>query len=251
MLSANTIYNDDCFEILPKLQQDYLGKVDMILTDPPYNISNSKTNITFDKNRRIKYDFGEWDKFNTNGDFLKWSYSWIDLCIPLLKDNGMMIMYFDKDNISYISHYLKANKFVCKGYFADCKSNPVPQLRKVKFMNSWEIVGIWKKEIVKNQKEYTFNNKLPQQKDYVIRPTLLGKERTEHPTQKPLSVLEIFIKYFTNINDIILDPFCGSGSTCVCSKMLNRKFIGIEKDEKYYNIAKKRIDDVKQIELVV
>ena len=69
------------------------------------------------------------------------------------------------------------------------------------------------------------------------------RKRTLHPTQKPVALMEYLIKTYTNEGEMVLDFTMGSGTTGVACKNLNRKFIGIEKDEKYFNIAKKRIEE--------
>lgn len=71
-----------------------------------------------------------------------------------------------------------------------------------------------------------------------------GKERTTHPTQKPISICELFIKYWTNENDLVLDPFVGSGTTAVACKILGRNYIGCENNPEYFTIAKQRISNM-------
>jgi site-specific DNA-methyltransferase (adenine-specific) len=78
-----------------------------------------------------------------------------------------------------------------------------------------------------------------------VSPAVSGKEKTEHTTQKPISLMEHLVKIHTNENDLVLDPFMGSGTTGVACKNLNRNFIGIELDKEYFNIAKERIYDTK------
>jgi len=70
-------------------------------------------------------------------------------------------------------------------------------------------------------------------------------QRTQHPTQKPVALMEYLIKTYTNENEIVLDFTMGSGSTGVAAKNLNRNFIGIEQDQKYFNIAKNRINELR------
>ena len=65
-----------------------------------------------------------------------------------------------------------------------------------------------------------------------------------HPTQKPEALLERIIKSCSNVDDTVLDPFSGSGTTCYVAKRLNRRYIGIEKEKKYFNISKRRIDSI-------
>ncbi|MGZ9432372.1 DNA-methyltransferase [Mycoplasma sp. 613B] len=75
-------------------------------------------------------------------------------------------------------------------------------------------------------------------------PVVSGKEKVDHPTQKSLKLMEEIIKIHTNEGDLILDPFMGSGTTGVAALKLKRNFIGIEKDEKYFKIAKERIEKI-------
>jgi DNA modification methylase len=237
------LYNDDCFKILPKLDK----KAKLILTDPPYFIANevkitrSKNGQKFKKGKDISHDFGEWDKFESLEKFYEFTYSWLDLVDERLADGGMFVCFFDRDKINKISEYMQIKGYKIKGYFAYIKANPVPQSRKVKFMNGWE-------EAIMLQKQptnlLTFNYQLGQQPDYIMLPICSGKERTVHPTQKPEKLMNVFIEYFTNENDLVIDPFMDSGTVPACCKKLNRQFIGIEKDEEYFKIAKERLDNI-------
>ena len=95
----------------------------------------------------------------------------------------------------------------------------------------------------KNSK-WVFNkpDTLPYQRAFFQSPTLLGKERTAHPTQKPVSLMQKIIQIHTQALDVILDPFMGVGSTGVAALALNRQFIGCEKDAKWFLIAQQRLD---------
>ena len=234
------IIQGDCLSVMKSIPDN---SVDLVLTDPPFAISNEvvitrgRNKMKF-KGKDVKFDFGEWDKFDSLEDYLQFTFKWLDECIRILKEGKLIISYFDRDKINFISNYLqKKHKFKLKGYFAHLKSNPVPQARRVKWMNGWEEAGLWQKPNGK----LTFNYQLGQQKDYMQVPICGGKERTKHPTQKPLKIIKLFIKYWSNENDIILDPFLGSGTTAVACKSLNRKSIGIETNKEYCNIARKRL----------
>jgi len=232
-----TLYHADCREILPQI-----GPVDLVLTDPPYGIS-SEVKIARGKNSMkfrgpdISHDFGAWDKFSDLEDFFDFTTSWVNLVDNALRPGGMFISYFDRDKVNFLSHYLQGKDYKVKGYFADCKTNPVPQARKVTWMSGWEIAGMWQKP----GGELTCNWQLGQHKDWGMRPIVAGKERTKHPTQKPLSVLLDFVAYWSNKGDLILDPFCGSGTTLRAAKDLGRRAIGIEAEEEYCQIAKNRL----------
>ena len=92
----------------------------------------------------------------------------------------MLVSFFDRDRINFLSHYLQSQYgFKCKGYFSFIKQNPVPQARKVKFQNGWEAAVM----LQKPDGKLTFNYENGQQPDYIILPICSGNERTEHPTQ--------------------------------------------------------------------
>jgi len=230
----------DCREVMKKIPSE---SIDLVLTDPPYGISKEvvisrKRNLGKFRGSDIILDFGEWDKFSDLKEFLNFTFQWVDECIRVLRPGGMFISYFDRDKINFLSYYLQKNGFKSKGYFAHIKSNPVPQARKVKWMNAWEIVGLWQK----NGGKLTYNYQLGQHPDYMIVPIVSGKERLKHPTQKPEKIIELFIKYWSNEGDIILDPFVGTGTTLKVAKDLKRSCIGIEINPEYFEMAKRRIN---------
>ena len=92
----------------------------------------------------------------------------------------------------------------------------------------------------------TFNNEGKAIHDFIETSTISTKERKmgKHPTQKPLALIEHFVNILSNRGDVVLDPFMGSGTTGVASAKLNRNFIGIELNEKYFNLSLKRIKEV-------
>jgi len=239
-MKINKIYQDDALEILKIFPNEF---VDVVITDPPYGISTemlitrTRNTMKFKATTDLSGNFGEWDKFKDIHEFMQFTYKWVDEADRVLKKGGMFISYFDRDKINFLSHYLQNKGYKSKGYYADCKSNPVPQARKVKWMNAWEEIGLWQKHGGK----LTYNYKEGQHKDYGIRPIVGGRERTKHPTQKPESVIADLIRWWTKPKDIILDPFIGSGTTAVVAKRLGRNFIGIEIDLKYIKVANQRL----------
>ena len=116
------------------------------------------------------------------------------------------------------------------------KSNPMPTNSKINYLST---VSEYFTSFTKVSKP-TFNSEYD--KGIYVFPICSGNERTEHPTQKPLKLMEELILKHSNTNDIILDPFMGSGSTGVACVNTNRRFIGIELDKDYYNIAKERMN---------
>ncbi|MEO0190954.1 MAG: site-specific DNA-methyltransferase [candidate division WOR-3 bacterium] len=241
----NQVITADCFDVLKKLPDN---SIDMILTDPPYMISK-EVKITRGRNRMkfkgpdINLSFGKWDYFPNAQEYYKFTFRWIDECARVLKPGRILAFWFDRDKINFPSVYLqKRHNFKSKGYFAMIKSNPVPQARKVKWMNGWEMIGLWQKPGGK----LVFNYQLGQQPDYMIVPivghTTKDGDARFHPTQKHVKIAKLFIQYWTNPGDIVLDPFAGSGTIGVASYMLDRKFILIEAEEKYAELSRQRID---------
>jgi site-specific DNA-methyltransferase (adenine-specific) len=234
MLELNKIYNTDCLEGMKQIDKN---SIDLILTDPPYNIS-SETKIIreggkFGKAKTIDMDFGEWDKNNI------FPQDYLNLFVSLLKPNGVLIMFYDKLYLGLIGIYLQNNhNFKVRHLGNWIKSNPAPQARKVKWMNGSEQFII----ATKNEGSgHHYNYELGQSPDY-FKTSVSFKHL--HPTQKPEELIEWLVKYWSFKNDIVLDPFMGSGTTGVVCKKLNRKFIGFEIDKNYYDIAKKRIGDI-------
>ena len=122
------------------------------------------------------------------------------------------------------------------------KTNPMPRNMNIHFVNSTECWIYF----INNGTSGTFNNNGKVKHDFLESPVcpLSEKKYGKHPTQKPLSILKELIKCVTNEGDVVLDPFMGSGSTCVAAAETGRKYIGIELNEKYFEIAVKRIDSV-------
>lgn len=228
------IYLGNAYTMYKELLQNNM-KVNHIITDPPYNISQDNNFFTM-KNPRKGVDFGEWDK-----DFDL--YNWISDYSNLLDKNGSMIIFCSYRFISHIIDKLESSGLIVKDVIIWKKSNPMPRNIDRRYVQDTEF-AVW--AVNKNAK-WIFNK--PTDKSYLRScyetPTVSGKEKTNHPTQKSLKLMENIIKVHTNENDIILDPFMGSGSTGVASIKNNRKFVGIELDKEYFNIANDRLEKTK------
>lgn len=185
---------------------------------------------------RVGIDFGEWDKgFDLT--------SWIKVAETTLKKGGNIVIFNDWKNMTYITKALEENGFVIKDLIRWKKTNAMPRNRDRRFITDYE-VAVW---AVKKGAKWTFNRLSA---TYEI-PEIVGgltpkseKKVSSHPTQKPIYVMEWIVKRLSNENDLILDPFTGSGSTGVACVNTNRKFIGIELEEKYFDIAKQRIEEL-------
>ncbi len=227
------IYHANAFEIIKDFYQQDL-KVDAIITDPPYNISVKNNFSTLKSAKRQGIDFGEWDK---NFKLLEW----IKHYAPLVNPNCCMVIFCSYRFISYIADFLEENGFIVKDFIQWVKNNPMPRNINRRYVQDTEF-ALW---AVKKKAKWVFNK--PKNEKY-LRPLILkspvvgGLERVKHPTQKSLALMEKIISIHTNPNDIVLDPFMGSGTTGLACKNLERNFIGIESEKEYFQIAKERLN---------
>jgi len=222
-----SLYKGDCLEVMDKLIADGV-KVDAVITDPPYNIARANN---FHTMGRAGIDFGEWDK-----DFDLFSY--IDLAYKLLSPDGSIVIFNDWKNLGDIVKYAESLGFVCKDMIRLEKSNPMPRNRDRRYITDYEC-AVW---LTMPKAKWIFNR----QSETYERPRFIGSvEKGLHPTQKNTNLMEWLVNIHTNENHTVLDPFMGSGTTGVACVNTNRNFIGIEMDDKYFEIATKRIGDAK------
>lgn len=229
-----TLYNDDAYRIIKEFKNNNL-KVSHIITDPPYNISK-KNNFSTMNNPRKGIDFGEWDKdFNLLG--------WIGEYSKLLDKNGSFIIFCSYFNISYIIDELKKFNIVTKDILIWKKTNPMPRNTNRRYVQDMEF-AIWG---VKKGAKWIFNKppSIPYLRSLFESSTVSGHEKVGHPTQKSEKILSDIIEIHTNENDIILDPFMGSGTTGISAIKKRRKFLGVEISSEYFNLAKNRMKEYK------
>ena len=216
--------------------------VDFIITDPPYNLGlfmkNRGTNMN--KLRDGHFAASGWDDLNFNDWVLEMDKLFSE-CHRVLKKRGNLIMFMSIIKVETLIALAEKHKFYYKTVGVWHKTNPIPRNMNLHFINSTE-TWIY---LVNNGTTGTFNNDGKAIHDFIETSIISTKERKfgKHPTQKPIALLNHFIKILSNENDVVLDPFMGSGSTGVSCKKLNRKFIGIELNSDYFEIAKNRILD--------
>lgn len=228
-----SLYSGNAYTVIDELEKNNI-KVDHIITDPPYNISHESNFDTLKNPRKGTY-FGDWDK---NFDLL----SWIPKYEKILKTNGSMIVFCSYRFISFIIETMEKSNLAVKDIIVWRKSNPMPRNIDRRYVQDMEF-AVW---CVKKNAKWVFNkdkNK-PYMRSLIETGTVSGAERTIHPTQKSLKLMEEIIKTHTNENDIVIDPFMGSGTTGVACLLLNRKFIGVELEKEYFDISVERIKKV-------
>lgn len=229
------IYNVDANRKLEDLLREGV-QVDHIITDPPYNISKKNNFATMTTSNRKGVDFGKWDKgFDLTG--------WIETACTLLKPGGTFIIFNSYRNLTPIIEELEKNGLEVKDLIRWVKTNPMPRNTTRRYVQDSEY-AIW---AVKPGKPWVFNK--PKSENYLraqfSSSTVSGLERTSHPTQKSLKLIKELVSIHTDPGQVVLDPFMGSGTTGVAANSLGRKFLGIELEKEYFQIAKIRLDSVK------
>lgn len=242
----NQIYNEDCIEGIKKIDDN---SVDLIVTDPPYCLGK---------------DYGNDSDMKSPEEYLKWTYRWIDSVLPKLKDSGTMYIFlswqYSPEIFSYIKTKMKMINEVIwdrrvpsmggstrsftsvhdnigvfvkkKDYYFNLDDVRIPYDEETKKARTRSIfVGAKWLEIGYNPKDIWSYSRLHKQ----------DPERENHPTQKPLFIIDRIIKASSPKNGIVLDPFMGSGTTAISCIRNGRKYTGFEVNKDYYNVIQRRI----------
>jgi len=254
-LEADKLYQGDCIKIMSKWPTK---SINLVFADPPYNLSGNGLKWQGNKTGGDWFMMNEeWDRM-TEPEYLQFTKDWISGCKRLLKDNGSIYISCTYHNIAEIMFVLKQLSFKINNVITWQKTNAMPNMTKRVFTHSSEFV-VWavkeKKWIFHYEELKTINpdrqkdGSLKQMRDVWPMPLVQGKERLRgekgralHPTQKPEEMLKRIIIASSNKDDIVLDPFVGSGTTVVVAKRLGRCWVGIEKNKEYIGMAKRRLN---------
>lgn len=222
--------NGDSLKLIKEIPDN---SIDLIFTDPPYNIGKHSTgNIPLPGRTPMNNDVAEWDWKDFSPE------EWVEDFIRILKPTGNLFIFTSYNQLGRWYNALD-HRFDTSQFMIWHKTNPAPKIFKAGFLNSCEMIFCcWNKKHTWNfisQKEMH---------NFIESPICMKPERLsepKHPAQKPVSILKKIITIASNENDIVLDPFMGVGSTGIASLDLNRKFIGFELEEEYFHAAKKRL----------
>lgn len=219
------LLHGDCLELMKSIPDK---SIDMVLTDPPYKMITG--------GMKSGFSYGTGNIFQSSGNGLLFKYNdidvsdWSQLVFDKLKDNSHAYFFVNSLNIAQFIIELKRVGFIHQNVLVWKKNNKNTSRT---YMKDCEYILFFRKgkhkTINKPGTATVLEFKNPKPKN--------------HPTEKPVDLLELLTLNSSNVNMTILDPFMGSGSTGVACVNLNRKFIGIEKDDKYFEIAKNRIED--------
>lgn len=245
-----TLIQGNSLEVLKNIKPE---SIDMIFADPPYFLSNN--GITCQGGKMVSVNKGSWDRFSDNGTSIeekhKFNRKWINLCKKVLKPNGTIWISGTMHNIYSVGMALEQEGFKIINNITWQKTNPPPNLACRCFTHSTETI-LWAKKNDKKSRYFFDYHKMKemnggkQMKDVWTGSLTKSSEKKcgKHPTQKPEYLLERIIQASTVQGNIVLDPFCGSGTTGVVANRLGRNFIGIDLSEEYLQITKKRLEAI-------
>ncbi len=251
-----TLYLDDCLAVLPSLKED---SIDMIFADPPYNLSNG--GITCKAGKMVSVNKAHWDKSRGLITDFNFTVKWLEECRRVLKPNGSIWISGTMHSIYQVGFALQALKYHIMNEITWFKPNGSPNLSCRYFAHSHETV-LWAKKskkarhkfnysLMKNWNSDLINRNGKQMRSVWTIPLTPLREKTsgKHPTQKPVELLKRIIASSTSKEDIVLDPFNGSGTTGLVASLLKRKYIGIEKEREYLDLTLKRLGIKDQLKL--
>src|SRR4029079_15553585 len=249
------ILTGDCVAEMSKLAAD---SVDLIFADPPYNLQ-LQGDLKRPHDARVDPFDEYWYSFASFADYDAFTKDWLQACRRVLKPAGAIWVIGSYHNIFRVGALLQDLGFWVLNDVSWRKSNPMPNFRGRRFTNAHETL-IWAAREA-GAKGYTFNyealkagNEDIQVRSDWILPLCTGEERLKgrdgkklHPTQKPQALLARVILASSLPDDLVLDPFNGTGTTGAVAKHLGRRYIGIERDPAYAKAAEKRIAQVKPL----
>ncbi len=246
-LPLDQVIHGDCLEVLPGLPEK---SVDLVFADPPYNLQ-LRNELWRPNQTRVDGVEDAWDRFAGFAEYDTFTRTWLAGCRRVLKDTGTLWVIGSYHNIFRVGAILQDLGFWILNDVIWVKTNPMPNFRGVRFTNAHETL-IWASRAP--GAHYTFNHQamralnddLQMRSDWLL-PLCTGPERLKvdgkkaHSTQKPESLLYRVLLASTRPEDVVLDPFFGSGTTGAVARKLHRHWIGIEANAGYVELARQRI----------
>jgi modification methylase len=253
--NGSQILVGDCVAAMAGLPAE---SVDLVFADPPYNLQ-LQGDLKRPDDSRVDAVDDDWDKFSSFSAYDDFTRAWLLACRRVMKPSATLWVIGSYHNIFRVGAILQDLGFWILNDVVWRKSNPMPNFRGRRFTNAHETL-IWAAR-ESGGKGYTFNYEalkagnedIQVRSDWTI-PLCTGEERIKdsngkklHPTQKPEALLARVMLSASRPDDLVLDPFCGSGTTGAVAKRLGRRFIGLERDKNYAAAAEKRIAAVEPL----
>jgi len=235
------------------------ASVDLVFADPPYNLQLA-SDLKRPDDSHVDAVTDDWDKFASFKDYDDFTRAWLLAARRVLKPSGTIWVIGSYHNIFRVGAMMQDLGFWILNDVIWRKSNPMPNFRGRRFTNAHETL-IWASR-EPGGKGYTFNYEVLKagNEDVQVRsdwtlPLCTGDERLKggdgkklHPTQKPEALLARVILSSSRVDDLVLDPFSGTGTTGAVAKHLGRRFVGFERETKYAKEAQKRIDETQPLD---
>lgn len=242
MPSAVSVILGDCLDVLPTLEA---ASVRCLITDPPYSISRNKVNLDRShwtspaaRQRILVRDFGPWDQ-RTPEQHAEWMVAWLTEAYRVMAPGATGYVFCILEDCGRLKTWVETCAFTWVMTVLWVKQNPAPQFVGARqFAYACEAIGMFRKP----GKPVTWNGNNTT-RNWIATPLCQGAERTAHVCQKPEALFRILVSLSSNKGDLVLDPFVGSGTTCVVCANLNRRCIGIEADKTYVRIADRRVEN--------
>ena len=244
---GNQLYEGDCLESLSQWSD---GTFHACITDPPYNIARDRKGLKWAFSSHVTID-SEWDRFSPE-QYEEFTAEWLKEVCRTTRENGNIFIFGSYHNIYTIGAIAARLDLRIVNSIIWAKPNAQPNITCRMLTESTEQILWLCNNTNKKAKNWTFNydhmkalNGGKQMRNFWEIPVTPARERVhgKHPSQKPLRVMERIILAGTNRNDRVLDCFAGSGSTLLACDRLDRRWVGVERDGAYCDIAHRRIDD--------
>ena len=251
--AAGRIFVGDCIERMNGLDE---ASVDMVFADPPYNLQLAGE-LLRPNNSAVDGVSDAWDQFDDFAAYDAFTTAWLAAARRLLKPGGTLWVIGSYHNIFRVGTALQDLGYWLLNDVVWLKTNPMPNFRGRRFTNAHETL-IWCAREKDTRYRFNYeamknlNDELQMRSDWLL-PICSGPERLKkdgakaHPTQKPESLLYRVLLSSTDVGDVVLDPFFGTGTTGAVAKRLGRRFIGIEREAPYADIARARIAAVEPV----
>jgi len=241
------LYQGDCLDLMPRMPE---ATFDLIFADPPYFLSNG--GITCHAGKMVSVHKGKWDESKGAEADHAFTLRWLESCQRLLKPNGSIWVSGTAHIIHSVGYAMQQLGFKTLNDITWVKPNPPPNLSCRYFTHATETI-IWagRDKKCRHKFNYALMRRLNNNKQMTSVWTIEVPRREEkvfgkHPTQKSLALLERIIAASSDENDLVLDPFSGSGTTGIAAARLNRPYTGMDLDASFLDMATRRFLGVPQ-----